>query len=278
MGGIYLEQPLPITGIDQIDPFLLIHHWNQIHKGGQKQSDLGVGPHPHRGFSPVTLIFKGGVHHRDSLGNDSIVMAGGTQWMHSGSGIVHSERPVKEIAEKGGEFEIIQFWVNSPASNKMDDPRYFPLQLENTPTVGSQEEKCQLDVIAGELNGTKGAIKTFSPMLILNMRFDAGAQTTIPIPQNYNALIYLLDGELDVDHKGNNNPVGDKSMIVFNNDGDEIKITANSKSRAILLSGQPIGEPVASYGPMVMNTNNEIIQALNDFQNGKMGQLKENFN
>jgi len=111
MGGIVLDQALPYRGTDQIDPFLLIHHWTDELKGNQKQQNVGVGPHPHRGFSPVTFIFNGGVHHRDSKGHESVVLSGGTQWMNSGSGIIHSERPTKELAENGGKFEIIQFWI-----------------------------------------------------------------------------------------------------------------------------------------------------------------------
>ncbi len=275
MGGILLEQPLPNKGIDQIDPFLLIHHWDQNHQGGKKQSDLGVGPHPHRGFSPVTFIYKGGVKHRDSIGNNSIVTAGGTQWMHGGSGIVHSERPVKEIAENGGQFEIIQFWVNTPATNKMDAPMYFPLQKNDTPVVSGSNNSYELDVITGEINGVEGPITTFSPMLILNMRIEKDSNLSLKVPGNFNALIYILDGELSTNTSEIYN---DKTMLLFNNDGNEINLVAKKKTRAILLSGEPLNEPVESYGPMVMNTNAEIIQALNDFQDGKMGNLIENFN
>ena len=123
MGGIILDQPLPYPGVEQIDPFLLIHHFEDYLPGDQDQKDLGVGPHPHRGFSPVTFIFEGEVHHRDSRGNEGIVSKGGTQWMDSGMGIVHSERPSQEMAERGGSYEIIQFWVNSPSSAKGNQPK-----------------------------------------------------------------------------------------------------------------------------------------------------------
>ncbi|HJN06182.1 MAG TPA: pirin family protein, partial [Bacteroidales bacterium] len=155
MGGIILDQPLPVRGVEQIDPFLLVHHWKHTHRGGQHQRDLGVGPHPHRGFAPVTFIFNGGVHHQDSRGNNSIVEAGGTQWMNSGMGIVHSERPTKEIAENGGEFEIIQLWVNAPAKNKMDPPSYQSLTKEDTPSVMSDDDKIEISIVAGEFNGIK---------------------------------------------------------------------------------------------------------------------------
>lgn len=274
MGGIVLEQPLPTRDIDQLDPFLLIHHWDQKHYGGKQQKDLGVGPHPHRGFSPVTLIYQGGVHHRDSLGNDSIIMAGGTQWMHSGSGIVHSERPVKEIAEDGGNFEIIQFWVNTPASKKMVPPKYIPLSKEDTPRFIDEETWSEVDIISGELFGKKGYVDTYSPMLILNMRLKKGAHLIIPVDESFNALTYILDGKLTI---SGNNTFSDKTMTIFSNDGDSIMITADEDSRVILLSGKPLNEPVTSYGPMVMNTQKEIIDALNDYENGTMGILNENF-
>ena len=128
MGGHILDQPLPVNGIDQIDPFLLIHHWKRNMKGGDSQKDVGVGPHPHRGFSPVTFVFEGAVEHRDSLGNRATVTKGGTQWMHAGKGITHSERPSKTIAEEGGLQEFIQFWVNTPAA--LERPIIFPFPMK----------------------------------------------------------------------------------------------------------------------------------------------------
>ena len=149
MGGIILDQPLPVRGLDQIDPFLLVHHWDDVLPGQQMQHEVGVGPHPHRGFAPVTFIFKGGVHHRDSMGRSDIIHAGGTQWMNSGNGIIHSERPYKELAAEGGDFELIQFWVNAPGARKMDAPNYQPLSLENTPKVVSEDGKVHVGVVAG---------------------------------------------------------------------------------------------------------------------------------
>jgi redox-sensitive bicupin YhaK (pirin superfamily) len=274
MGGNYLDQPLPDREVESIDPFLLIHHWYRNFKGGQKQQVVGVGPHPHRGFSPVTFIFKGGVHHRDSQGNNSKVYSGGTQWMNSGSGIVHSERPVKEIAEKGGEFEIIQFWVNSPASHKMISPEYHYSENIADHCFSGDDNKVTAEVISGTINGITGFFNSTSPTLIMKLNFQTGGKIDIDLPVSYNSLIYQLDGKLI---HNNNETTGNKTMTHFNNDGDRIGIYAKENTRAILLSGEPIGEPVASYGPMVMNTNLEIIQALNDYENGKMGKLEEIF-
>ena len=274
MGGIILDQPLPVRNIDQIDPFLLVHHWHRVHKGGDKQQDLGVGPHPHRGFAPVTFIFKGAVHHQDSRGNNSIIEEGGTQWMNSGMGIVHSERPTKEIAENGGEFEIIQFWVNAPAKNKMDPPSYQSLTKEETPIVKSTDNKVEAGVVVGEFLGKNGKINPYSSLLALRLDIKKGGKMEIPIPENYNAFIYQLDGSLKI----NDGKVANtKDLTWFHNDGKSIHIEGLEDTRAILLAGEPIDEEVTSYGPFVMNTQTEIMQAMKDYQMGKMGVLIEEF-
>ncbi len=274
MGGIFLDQPLPYYGINQIDPFLLIHHWKEEMPGGQKQQNVGVGPHPHRGFAPVTFIFEGNVHHRDSLGTESIVLGGGTQWMNSGRGIVHSERPSKELAETGGRFEIIQFWVNAPAKNKMDEPDYQPLSKEETPIVCSDDGKVKVGVVAGDFQGTTSSIDTYSPMLILRLEVEQDGEMSIPIPENYNALLYLLDGSLEVNQQQEAN---EKDMLWFNNDSTGIHVKGKAATRAIVLAGEPIGESLATRGPFVMNTQREIVEAIRDYQAGKMGRLVEVF-
>ncbi len=273
MGGILLDQALPINGIDQIDPFLLVHHWASTYKGGQKQKDVGVGPHPHRGFSPVTFIFKGGVHHRDSKGHESIVNEGGTQWMNSGKGLVHSERPRKDIAENGGEFEIIQFWVNAPSGKKMEEPSYQPLSAEETPTLFSEDGKIKIGLVAGELMGKKGKITPHSDLLAIRLEIEKDGEINIPVPKEFNAFIYQLNGNTII----NNKEIGDKELVWFENNDENITIKGKSESRAILLAGKPINEPLATYGPFVMNSQKEIINALNDFQSGKMGTLVEKF-
>lgn len=274
MGGIILDQALPFRGIDQIDPFLLVHHWKRTHKGGQLQKDMGVGPHPHRGFAPVTLIFEGAVHHQDSRGNNSIIEAGGTQWMNSGMGIVHSERPSKAIAQNGGDFEIIQFWVNTPAKHKMDPPSYQPLTMEETPFIMSLDKKIKAFIVAGELEGVTARIKTYSPLLILHFDIDKGGQMELPIPEDYNAFLYQLDGNLQLNKE---KKTTGKDLTWFENDGKSIHIEGVEKTRAILLAGQPIGEEVTTYGPFVMNKQTEIMEAMRDYQMGKMGVLIETF-
>ncbi|NOY49315.1 MAG: pirin family protein [Chlorobi bacterium] len=274
MGGIILDQALPYKEVDMIDPFLLIHHWKNTHYGGQQQNELGVGPHPHRGFTPVTFIFKGTVHHQDSRGNNSLIEAGGTQWMNSGMGIVHSERPGKEIAEKGGDFEIIQFWVNSPAKNKMDIPTYQPLTKEDTPTIKSEDNKIELAVVSGDLMGTKGKINANTKILALRLDIQKGGKMRIPIPEDFNALLYQLDGKLKIN---STSTTAEKDCTWFNNDGRSIEIEGLENTRAIILSGEPINEEINSYGPFVMNKQTEIMEAIRDYQMGKMGVLIEEF-
>lgn len=274
MGGIFLDQPLPHRGIDQISPFLLIHHWADILPGGQHQSELGVGPHPHRGFAPVTFIFKGNVQHRDSKGYVSTIHAGGTQWMNSGKGIIHSERPNQELSEKGGDFELIQFWVNAPAKEKMGEPNYIPLPKEETPVVTSKDGKVTVGVVAGTFDGKSSKISTYSPLFILRMEGQKGGSIEIPIPVGYNALTYQLDGALKYN---NDKDTKAKDMVWFNNDGQSIRIDFLADTRVILLAGEPINEPLATYGPFVMNTQQEIMEAMRDYQSGKMGNLVEKF-
>ncbi len=273
MGGIIIDQPLPQAGINDVNPFILIHHWEGKYNGGEQQQDVGVPPHPHRGFSPVTFIFKGGVHHRDSLGNDGVIYAGGAQWINSGKGIVHSERPAKEIAESGGEHEIIQLWINTPKEHKSDAPEYYPVSKEELAKVNSDDDLVELNILSGELQGKVGPIPAKSKMVVANLYGSANGEIDIDLPSNYSTCIYLLEGEMQIGDK----VVGDKTLVYFNNDGDAVALKFNSTSKAILLSGEPIEEPMATYGPFVMNTQSEIIEALNAYERGEMGRLVENF-
>ncbi|AKD05172.1 pirin family protein [Pontibacter korlensis] len=270
MGGIPLRQPFPTRQVDQIDPFLLLHHHVTEMPEGVVPHRTGVDPHPHRGFSPVTYVYKGGVHHRDSRGNNSVVYEGGTQWMNAGRGIIHSERPPKDIMERGGVQEIIQLWVNMPASRKMDQPEYIPLRAEDTPTITA--EGLQVQVVAGELGGVKGPVKSPTPVLALRLHLQAGAKYSVPVPPDYNAFLYLLDGALQVSGFG---LVEGLHQVVFNRDGEGVTVTAKEDTRALLMAGKPLEEPVVAQGPFVMNNQTEIMQAMRDYQMGKLGILIE---
>jgi hypothetical protein len=273
MGGILLDQPLPMRDVEQIDPFLLVHHWDDKLPGNQSEKELGVGPHPHRGFSPVTLIFKGAVHHRDSLGTKSIIEAGGAQWMNSGKGIIHSERPPKYMAENGGEFEFIQFWANTPASKKMEPAKYQPLTAEQTPNVTSEDGKVSAGIVAGKALEKEGPIELMTPMLVMRFDIQKGGKMEVDIPENFNAFFYQLDGKLGFD----GTTTKSKDLTWFKNDGKSISFEGLEDTRAILLAGEPINEPLATYGPFVMNSQTQVMEALRDYQMGKMGVLIEEF-
>jgi len=271
MGGNFLEQPLPINGLDMVDPFLLIHHWNEPLKPGGKQSELGVGPHPHRGFSPVTFIFKGSIRHQDSIGNTAVISEGGTQWMHAGKGIIHSERPGIELIKNGGQQEFIQFWVNTPSKYKMEEPYYLPITAGDTPII--KKGNVDINIVAGEFESLTGPAKTYSPQILLRIEGESTTKLQLPIPVKYNTLLYILNGEISANGKR----AKSKDMIWFENDGECIEIDIITTTRLIVLSGEPIGEPVAAYGPFVMNSQEELQQAVNDFHEGTMGTLNETF-
>jgi redox-sensitive bicupin YhaK (pirin superfamily) len=271
MGGHLIDQPLPNRTIENVDPFLLIHHWHNHLPGGQRPQEAGVGPHPHRGFSPVTFVFKGAVEHRDSLGEHATVHAGGTQWMFAGRGVTHSERFPKDMVAEGGELEFIQFWVNAPAKHKMAAPYYQPIQLEDTPLVA--EDKSKIWIVSGEYKGTKGPAPTYSPQLLLRGELQKDGAVQIPVPATYNVLVYVLEGSI----KTTGGQLLTKDMGIYQLDGDTIDLTATAETRYIVLSGEPINEPVAQYGPFVMSNQTELMEAVRDAQQGKMGILIEEF-
>jgi quercetin 2,3-dioxygenase len=272
MGGMPIRQPLPTQQVEQIDPFLLLHHANIKAPSHVKADHAGVGPHPHRGFSPVTFIFQGGVHHRDSRGNDSTIYAGGAQWMNAGMGIIHSERPPLDIHEIGGRQEIIQLWINTPAKNKMDQPAYYPLAAADVPVTRSEDNNVEVRIFSGAVLGVQGPIPSLAIVNAATLNFNKGGKISIPLPADHNAFIYLLDGMLRVETFG---MVEGLHIVHFKNDGEGITLEALEDTRILLLSGQPLNEPVVSHGPFVMNTQTQIMEAMRDYQKGKMGILIE---
>jgi redox-sensitive bicupin YhaK (pirin superfamily) len=272
MGEFPVRQPLPSHYIDYLDPFLLLHHAHVEIPAHSRPLQTGVGPHPHRGFSPVTFIYKGAVHHRDSRGNSSIVHEGGTQWMNAGLGVIHSERPSLELAEGGGEQELIQLWINTPRAHKMDEPSYQAITAERTPKIRSDDGKAEVMVVAGEFQGIKGPVHSSSPVIALRVQLRQGGQFDFPLPAEYNAYCYLLDGKLDI---GDHGVVEEKNLVAFNTDGDGISITALEDTRCIIMAGQPLNEPMEASGPFVMSNQTEIMEAMRDYRMGKMGFLVE---
>jgi quercetin 2,3-dioxygenase len=272
MGGIPLRQPFPTSKVDYLDPFLLLHHADIKVPQHIDPDQAGVGPHPHRGFSPVTFIFQGGVHHRDSRGNDNIVYAGGAQWMNAGMGIVHSERPPHDIHERGGRQEIIQLWINTPTLHKMDQPEYFPISGEDVASFTTQDGLATLNVFAGELLGLKGSISSFSNVNASTLVLKKNGKIAVPLPKDHSAFLYLLDGKITLDGFG---LVEGHYAVVLKNDGDGVTIEALEDTRILLMSSEPLAEEVATYGPFVMNNQSQIMEAMRDYQMGKMGILIE---
>ncbi|MGC3945140.1 MAG: pirin family protein [Chryseolinea sp.] len=272
MGDMPIRQPFPTEKVDQIDPFLLLHHANVEADKYIDPDDAGVGPHPHRGFSPVTFIFQGGVHHRDSRGNDSVVYAGGAQWMNAGRGIVHSERPPQDIHEIGGRQEIIQLWINSPASGKMDQPAYYPLQASDVPSKVLDDGRVVVKVVSGNVLDVAGGINARPEVNAATITITKGGTIHIPLPSTHHAFIYLLDGKLNVDGFG---WVEANHVVLFNNDGEGITLTGLEDTRVLLMSAEPLNEKVVSHGPFVMNTQTQILEAMRDYQMGRMGILIE---
>jgi redox-sensitive bicupin YhaK (pirin superfamily) len=270
MGGMPVRQPFPTVNVQQIDPFLLLHHADVKVPKHVEPDHAGVGPHPHRGFSPVTFIFKGGVHHRDSRGNDSVIYAGGAQWMNAGMGVLHSERPPVDIHEIGGRQEIIQLWINTPAAHKMDQPQYIPLASNDVPQT--TDGRVTLKVFSGAVNGLEGPIPSHTEVNAATIEIKKDGRFEALLPADHNVVIYLLDGKLSVDGYGLAEGL---NAVVFKKDGEGVAFEALEDTRVLLLSGKPLNENVVSHGPFVMNTQTQILEAMRDYQMGKMGVLIE---
>ena len=271
MGPIRLRQPLPSQGIENVDPFLLLHHYGP-YAISEFNNPFDLGPHPHRGFEPITLLFKGEQFHRDSLGNEMVVKAGGVQWTTAGRGIIHAEAPTKEFVQKGGTLEGIQLWLNLPAKDKMITPNYQHLEDEQIPKIISKDQKVQLNIIAGNQSDVYGKILTQTVVNVFTAKAKENGQIEIEIPENHQSLIYLLDGEILI----NDTAVlqkGAHQMVIFHQDGNTIKFKAQKESSILILSGAPFKEKITQYGPYVMNTQTEILEAMRDYQQGKMGYL-----
>ncbi len=275
MGGMIVRQAFPSRKVESIDPFLLLHHGNIEVPKDIPISETGVGPHPHRGFSPVTFLFKGGVNHQDSRGNNHTVYEGGVQWMNAGMGIIHSERMPSNIQELGGKVELIQLWVNTPAKHKMDKPIYFPASKENIQFIETDDKLSIVNVVSGELNGIKGIVPTLSPVNTFTASIKRGGTFHFNIPQSHNVFIYLLSGKLLINNE--DVEIMEHYVTILNNDSDEgFSIKALNDATLIIGTGEPLNEPVVAHGPFVMNTQTEIMEAFRDYQMGKMGVLIEN--
>jgi len=272
MGGIPLKQAIPTQSVGQFDPFLLLHHAEMQAYSDRPARGQGIGPHPHRGFSPVTFVVEGEVHHRDSFGNNQIAKTGEVQWLNAGAGIVHSERPSESLAQRDGKQEIIQLWINSPAQHKMDIPAYYHLPTSEMPFFTSVNKQLETRLIAGEYLGETTKIKTNIPMSILWGKGTKGAQETFQLNPNFASALYLIRGKVQLKGYG---PVESESFIIFEEEGSELILSLLEDSQFLILSAQAINEEIEQYGPYVMNNQTQILEAMRDYQMGKMGILIE---
>ena len=233
-------------------------------------SPRGVGAHPHRGFETVTIAFHGRVAHHDSAGNSGIIGEGEVQWMTAGSGILHKEYHEKEFSLSGGPMQMVQLWVNLPAKYKMSKPGYQGLTRDMMGKVELPDGMGHVNVIAGEYRGIKGPAHTFTPVSLLTAELKAGAEAEFSFPANFNTGLLVLEGKVTA----NGAAVPQDRFALFGNEGEGVAVQAEADSKILLLSGEPIDEPIASYGPFVMNTQKEIMQAVEDYQAGKFGRLE----
>ena len=230
----------------------------------------GVGTHPHRGFETVTIAYQGKVAHRDSTGNGGVIGPGEVQWMTAGAGILHNEFHEAEFARTGGILHMIQIWVNLPRNHKLTAPKYQALTERSITAVPLADEKGVVRVISGAYEDRQGPAETFSPAHMLDLRLEPGAEVRLPTPRDYNTALLVLQGQVTAN---GSKPVSAGEFILFKNDGDEVVVGSLTESIVLFLSGAPIDEPLVHYGPFVMNSVDEINQAIEDFNSGGFGQL-----
>lgn len=252
-----------------ISPFLLLDYAGPT-TFTPTTEQRGVGSHPHRGFETVTIVYNGEVSHKDSSGGGGTIGQGDVQWMTAGSGLVHEEFHSADYAAKGGPFEMVQLWVNLPAKDKMTRPRYQGLLNADIPVVNLANDAGTLRVIAGDYNDVHGAAKTFSPVNVWDVQLHAGKQVSFNVPNGFTTAIVILNGSVEVNGNHEANPA---QLVLLEQQGSEFTIEAKQDTKLLVLSGEPLNEPIEGYGPFVMNTREEIRQAMIDFNNGKFGEI-----
>lgn len=266
IGDLVTRRPLPGPGVPQVDPFLFLnHHGPQTYPAGNH--GLPFGPHPHRGFETVTFILEGDLAHLDSGGHESIIHAGGVQWMTAGSGLVHAEISPESFKRAGGPLEIIQLWVNLPGRLKMIRPAYTGLQRGDIPAIPVDADGSLVHLIAGSFGSDRGLIASLTGVTMMTVELVAGAAIGLPAPRGRNILLYIIDGDVAV----SGTPVKPHNLIEMSDDGDTVTITATSMARLLYGHADPIDEPVVAHGPFVMNSREEIRQAIVDYQAGLFG-------
>lgn len=264
MGETVLRQAFPVNNLEQVDPFILLHHFD--YTKGPFEHDFSVSPHPHRGFSPVTFIYEGAVQHTDSLGNDQVIYNNEVQWINAARGLIHGEKIGKELFEKGGRFQGIQLWINTPKAHKMDAPSYQPITKEEIVLI--EKEGVEFRIVSGMYEEKKGPADSnvFTGM----MRMKGDSKFTLNFPASNNVAIYVLEGQLRINEE---RFAAQHQLTVFKTIEGEIFIEANTDAKLLIMAGDPLNEPITKHGPFVMNTQTEILEAMRDYQNGKMGFL-----
>lgn len=259
---------MPTRSIRHLDPFLFLnHHGPQQY--GPNNNGLPFGPHPHRGFETLTFILQGDITHRDSSTGESVIKAGGIQWMTAGSGLVHAEISSEEFKQKGGMEEVIQIWLNLPAKFKMTAPNYIGLQKDAIPSISLDEGKVKVNLISGELDNQKGPIESLTGLMTSSVELKQGGTFRAEVVPEQNILFYVVNGEVEV----NQTLAKTHTLVEFDHEGSELVVKALSDTTLIFAHGEPYNEPIVAHGPFVMNSEEEIYQAMRDYQSGKLGVL-----
>lgn len=250
---------------EQISPFLLLDYAGP-HVFEPTNHRRGVGEHPHRGFETVTIVYDGEVEHRDSAGNGGVIGPGDVQWMTAAGGIIHEEYHSLAFAKTGGPFRMVQLWVNLPAKDKMAPGGYQAITADMIPTVDLPDDAGGARIIAGEMAGTKGPARTFTPVNVWDLRLKRDAEVTLALPEGHNAMLVVLGGHITVE---GSQQVGEAEVLLLGREGAGISLRADGDTALLVLTGEPLDEPIAGYGPFVMNSRAEIMQAIDDFNNGR---------
>ena len=254
----------------RMSPFLLLDYAPVHYFPPNDGAPRGVGSHPHRGIETVTIAYKGKVEHNDSTGAGGIIEEGGVQWMTSGKGILHKEYHEKSFGKKGGEMQMVQLWVNLPAKDKMTEPKYQNIENKDLAKVDLGNGIGSIDIIAGEFEKNKGPASSFTPLSLFNVKLNKGKGTSLSFKESHNTGLLIIKGNVTIN---NSERAPTNHFVLFKNKGKEFTIKADDEAEILVLSGEPIDEPIASYGPFVMNTNDEIKQTIDDFNSGKFGYL-----
>lgn len=268
IADLVTRRPLPGPDVDQLDPFLFLnHHGPQTYPPGNR--GLPFGPHPHRGFETVTFILEGALAHRDTAGHESIITAGGVQWMTAGSGLVHAEVSPAGFMQRGGPLEILQLWVNLPSRLKMTAPRYVGLQRTEIPELAEDGGRATVAAISGAWWGHSGPIASLTDVQMAILRLAPGARLHVPVAPGRTIFLYVVRGDVTV----GGTAAAAFHLVEMNDDGDEIELCAVTEAVVLFGHAAPLGEPVVSHGPFVMNTREEITQAVRDYHEGRFGGL-----